>query len=82
MLTSVLLPTLPLFNNTDSFFAVIAHYIPFTYFDLTKVITYGTEDFPVINEHINFTGGLICLFAYSILCILISSVLISKKSKI
>ncbi|MER2175492.1 MAG: hypothetical protein ABS911_12505 [Carnobacterium sp.] len=82
MLTSVLLPTLPLFNNTDSFFARIAHYIPFTYFDLTKVITYGTEDFPVINEHINFTGGLICLFAYSILCILISSVLISKKSKI
>lgn len=82
MLASVLLPTLPVFNNTDSFFAGIAHYVPFTYFDLTKVITYGTEDFPVINEQINFTGGLICLFAYSILCILVSSVLISKKSKI
>lgn len=82
MLTSVLLPTLPLFNNTDSFFAKIAHYIPFTYFDLTKTITYGTQDFPVINEQINLTGGLVCLAIYSILCIFISGMVILKKSKL
>ena len=82
MLTSVLLPTIPLFNNTDSFFAKIAHYIPFTYFDLTKTITYGTQDFPVINEQISLTSGLICLAISSIFCIFISGMLILKKRKL
>ena len=82
MLTSVLLPTIPLFNNTDSFFAKIAHYIPFTYFDLTKTITYGTQDFPVINEQISLTSGLICLAISSIFCVFISGMLILKKRKL
>lgn len=80
LLVVVMLPSSPLFT-ADSAIAGVAHFLPFSYFDLSKVLTFGDSYSPMINEHITFVNGLICLVSYSILCLLLSLIVIKKKRK-
>ncbi len=80
LLVVIMLPSSPLFT-ADSAIASVAHFLPFSYFDLSKVLTFGDSYSPMINENITFINGLICLVSYSILCLLVSLMVIKKKGK-
>ncbi|WP_414839575.1 hypothetical protein [Carnobacterium sp. TMP28] len=81
LLMVIMLPSSPLFT-AESAIANIAHFLPFSYFDLSKVLTYGDSFSPSINEYINFTNGLICLMSYAVLCLLVSWLMIKKKGRV
>jgi len=81
MLVCVIVPSTPVFSP-DSVIASIAHYIPFTYFDFSKVLIFGNEYAPIINEQVSFLNGVINLSFSSMVCVFVSSILIKKKMKV
>lgn len=81
LLACISIPSTPIFSP-ESAIASFAHYLPFTYFDFNKVLTYGNSYTPVINEHISFLSGITILSIYSIICIIFSSIIIRKRKKI
>ncbi|CAD5900330.1 membrane hypothetical protein [Carnobacterium maltaromaticum] len=60
----------------------IAHFIPFSYFNIPVIIEGGNEIYPLLNQHLTIQNGIICLVSYSLLFIVVSSVIIAKQKKI
>lgn len=81
LLMVIMIPSSPLFT-AESVIADIAHLLPFSYFDLSKVLTYGDSYLPVINQQVTLANGLICLAGYSVLCLAVSAMIIKKKESL
>src|SRR5699024_6644910 len=81
LLMVIMIPSSPLFT-AESVIADIAHLLPFSYFDLSKVLTYGDSYLPAINQQVTFANGLICLASYSVLCLAVSALIIKKKERL
>ncbi|WP_208559504.1 ABC transporter permease [Marinilactibacillus kalidii] len=81
LLIILVIPSTPIFSP-DSALTNIAHYIPLTYFDISKVLLYGNEYMPRVNQQVNFMNGLLSLSVFSIIAATISGLLINIQKRL
>lgn len=81
LLIIIIIPSTPVFSP-DSALASFGHYIPLTYFDISKVLTYGNEYMPRLNQQVNFMNGVISLSIFSVIGAIISGIIIKVKKRL